>query len=161
MSTDRSFFATIRFRISGNVPSFIEDEHIVSKIESILEDKGGIALSGEYYFSGDGEEAEQEWEMDIDTDSIRTEICELNYQFTDHPFCEQCGENFKDFALVFADGGTHVCLNCFSSLHDGIFTESEMNQWEEQENKERVKYLKAQLKEAEKQTKKKTSKSRS
>jgi hypothetical protein len=56
----RTYEVTAKFKISGNVPSFIEEEHIKGKIEGKLEEMS-IALHGEYY--GD---IDEEWEMYVD-----------------------------------------------------------------------------------------------
>jgi len=45
-------------------------------------------------------------------------------KYTEEPFCEHCGENFDDFAVVFDDDGIERCYACFTCEHELTVSES-------------------------------------
>lgn len=64
----RTYEVTAKFKITGNLPEFIEKEHIKGKIENKLQEMA-ICLHGEYY--GD---IDEEWEMYVEEEpKIRLE----------------------------------------------------------------------------------------
>jgi len=135
---DRKFIVNVRFKISGEIPEYVTEEHIKSNIEDNI--NRDVYLHGEYY------NEDQEWLLGGDAD-VDIELKEYSVVYDESPFCEHCGKNHKDFAATISIGGISFCTTCAN--YDDDFDDKEIKEIEKIEKKELKKYYKKKLKELE------------
>jgi len=134
----KTYLVTAKFKLRGNIPSIVEEEHIKKNIEGMLS-SNAVVLAGEYY--GD---CDEEWEMYVE--DAQVELDEFKVVYTDEPFCEHCGKNHTDFAAEISKDGTSWCLNCYTADEHSL-SDKEIKGIQKEEKRLKKEHYKKKLKE--------------
>ena len=66
-------------------------------------------------------------------------------KYSSNPFCEHCGENFKDFAATIEIDGVYWCLTCAS--YNNPISREDLEAIEEVERELTIKYYQEKIEE--------------